>query len=357
MTTQTDPANVRTLVHDASGVEVESFFGCILDVNQSAQAVFPLHPSSDGPFGGALQSVLSLIRNAHQCLVAEIAFDPDVIGSGSTPGSSDKLAQRNLSLIASDNPGEAASRRIPNTFEVRPTPAAHAAAGFHDELMIDWGNVPDGSVARIYLPDTAPDEVLDLAKRLYRAGRLERIDGHTLRCRAGGITYVPVPAGAQINHAGLLTIDLPAGVKRGQSFHAVVRQLTHVGRATKKQGAGGPDVAEHVALTTAAAAGRLIVWEHVLGAFQVTIPISSRALLLDDEVRLLSCCGGSSTRSRRRTAGISRSRVTCRRSASASAGSAAIPARSSPIRTAFPADSSPAAACRAAPAGGSSPAR
>lgn len=288
MTTQTDPANVRTLVHDASGVEVESFFGCILDVNQSAQAVFPLHPSNDGPFGGALQSVLSLVRNAHQCLVAEIAFDPDAIGTGSTPGSSDKLAQRNLSLIASDNPGEAASRRIPNTFEVRPTPAAHAAAGFHDELMIDWGSVPDGTVARIYLPDTAPDEVLDLAKRLYRAGRFERLDGHTLQCRAGGITYVPVPAGAQINHAGLLTIDLPAGVKRGQSFHAVVRQFTHVGRVAKKRGADGPDVGEHVALTTAAAAGRLIVWEHVLGAFQVTIPISSRALLLDDEVRLLS---------------------------------------------------------------------
>ena len=288
MTTQTDPANVRTLVHDASGAEVESFFGCILDVNQSAQAVFPLNPSSDGPFGGTLQSVLSLVRNAHQCLVAEIAFDPDAINAGSTPASSDKLAQRNLSLVASDNPGEAASRRIPNTFEVRPTPALHAAAGFHDELMIDWGSVPDGSIARIYLPDTAPDEVLDLAKRLYRAGRLQRIDGHTLQCRAGGITYLPVPAGAQINHAGLLTFDLPAGVKQGQSFHAVVRQLTHIGRVAKKPPGGGPDVVEDVALTTAAAAGRLIVWEHVLGAFQVTIPISSRVLLLDDEVRLLS---------------------------------------------------------------------
>ena len=88
MTTQTDLANVRTLVHDASGAEVESFFGCILDVNQSAPAVFPLNPSGDGPFGGTLQSVLSLVRNAHQCLVAEIAFDPDVINAGSTPASS-----------------------------------------------------------------------------------------------------------------------------------------------------------------------------------------------------------------------------------------------------------------------------
>jgi hypothetical protein len=288
MTTQTDTANVRTLVHEPSGAEVESFFACILDVNQSAQAVFPLNPSTDGPFGGSLQSVLSLVRNAHQCLVAEIAFDPDVIGAGSTPASSDKLAQRNLSLIASDNPGEAASRRIPNTFEVRPTPAVHAAAGFHDELMIDWGSVPAGSVARIYLPDTSPDEVLDLAKRLYRAGRLERIDSHTLQCRTGGITYVPVPAGTQLNHAGLLTIDLPAGVERGQTFRAVVRQLTHVGRIAKRPQDGGLDVFEDAALTSAAAAGRVFVWEHVLGAFQVTIPISSRVLLLGDEVRLLS---------------------------------------------------------------------
>ena len=184
MTTQTDPANVRTLVHDATGAEVESFFGCILDVNQSAQAVFPLNPSSDGPFGGTLQSVLSLVRNAHQCLVAEIAFDPDAIAAGATPSTSDKLAQRNLSLVESDNPGGVESRRIPNTFEVRPTPAVHAAAGFHDELMIDWGNVPAGSVARVYLPDTAPDEVLDLAKRLYRARGLQRIDAHTLQMRA-----------------------------------------------------------------------------------------------------------------------------------------------------------------------------
>lgn len=291
MTTQTDPANVRTLVHDASGIEVESYFGCILDVNQPAQLVFPLNPSTDGPYSASRQSILSLVRNAHQCLVAEIAFDPDVISAGSTPGSSDKLAQRNLSLIASDNPGAAASRRIPNTFEVRPTPTAHAAAGFHDELMIDWGNVPDDSVARVYLPDTEPDEVLDLAKRLYRAGRLERLDGHTLQTRAGGITYIPVPAGAQINHAGLLTIDLPPGIKRGQSFHAVVRQFTHVGRASKRTQGVEPDALEHVALSaapSAAASGQLIVWEHVLGAFQVTIPISTRSLLLEDEVRLFS---------------------------------------------------------------------
>ena len=238
--------------------------------------------------------MLSLVRNAHQCLVAEIAFDPDAIAGGATPSTSDKLAQRNLSLIESDNPGAVESRRIPNTLEVRPTPAIHAAAGFHDELMIDWGNVPAGSVARLYLPDTTPDQVLDLAKRLYRARGLQRVDGHTLQVAAGGITYIPVPAGAQVNHAGLLTIDLPAGIHKGQHFSAVVRQLTHTGRVRKTPQApvdSRIDVlvaASHGSLAAAAASNRLLVWEVVLGAFQVTIPISSRALLLDGEIRLLS---------------------------------------------------------------------
>ena len=71
-----------------------------------------------------------------------IAFDPDTIPASATPSTADKLAQRNLSLVASDNPGGVESRRIPNTFEVRPTPVSHSNAGFHDELMIDWGNLP-----------------------------------------------------------------------------------------------------------------------------------------------------------------------------------------------------------------------
>ena len=294
MTTQTDAANVRTLVHDASGVEVEAFFGCILDINQPLQAVFPLNPSSDGPFGGALRSVLSLVRNSHQCLVAEIAFDPDAIAGGASPSTSDKLAQRNLSLVESDNPGGVESRRIPNTFEVRPTPATHANAGFHDELMIDWGNIPEGSVARVYLPDTAVDEVLDLARRLYRARGLQRLDGHTLQVAAEGITWIPIPAGAQVNHAGLLTIDLPAGIRKGQRFNAVARQITHTGRVRKASGGQVDTTADALlALRNQVAAGtnasnRVVVWQEVLGAFQVTIPISSRDLLFEGEARLLS---------------------------------------------------------------------
>ena len=299
MNEQLDPANVRDIDHDATGAEVEAFFGCVLDVNQPSQSVFPLNPSSDGPFTGALQSVLALTRNAHQCLVAEIAFDPDRIVAGQTPASSDKLAQRNLSQVESDNPGSVGSRRIPNTFEVLPTPAGHAAAGFHDELMIDWGNVPDGTVGRVYLPGTQPDEVLDLAKRLYRAQTLTRVDAHTIQLTAGDVSFIPVPAGTQLNHAGLLTIDLPPGVIRGQRFTAVVRQLTHKARARKRPD-GPVDTATDAvrtlaviapattAATTTPPTSRFAIWEEVTGAFQISIPVSTQTELVLAEIRLLS---------------------------------------------------------------------
>jgi hypothetical protein len=42
------------------------------------------------------------------------------------------------------NPGESASRRAIEPFEVRPTPATVSAGQLPDELMIDWTNVPAG---------------------------------------------------------------------------------------------------------------------------------------------------------------------------------------------------------------------
>lgn len=301
MDTQTDPANERDIPPDATGAEREAFFGCILDVNQPGQAVFPLNPSTDGPYSGTLLAVLELTRNAHQCLVAEIAFDPDLIQNGQSPASSDKLAQRNLSQVFSDNPGDPASRRIPNTFEVKPTPAPNVAAGYHDELMFDWGDLPAGSTARIYLPATDPEQVIDLARARYQARGLTRIDAHTIEVEAGGITYLAVPGGTQVNHAGLLTVDLPEGVTKGQRFTCVVRQLTHRGRVRKTTGgqidSSGPGDALAIALTHEAPAvataainvpGRIAIWEVVAGAFQVSIPISSRSALLADEIRLLS---------------------------------------------------------------------
>src|SRR5690606_23077008 len=105
------------------------------------------------------------IRNEHICLVSEIAFAPAPAQNGNTPSVSDKLAQRNLAIVESANPGFTFSRRVPQTFEIRPSPSRLE----NDELMFDWGNVPVGSVATLYLPGFDTNDILLLAAKKYRS--------------------------------------------------------------------------------------------------------------------------------------------------------------------------------------------
>jgi hypothetical protein len=284
MDTQTDIPNVQmTIAHNTTGAEIDRYFGCWLDINQPLQTHFPINPTNNGPYSGSLKSVLELVRNQHQCLVAEIAFDPDPISTGATPGTSDKLAQRNLSLVASANPGEVTSRRIPNAFEFKPTPGPLLQGP--DELMIDWGNTPVGSVARIYLPTVSVDEILEFAAKQYSAAKLTRIDDHTVECEVHRITYIPIPPGPSLNHTGLLTIDLPPGVRKGQMFHIIVRQITHAGRAIPVPQEPQIDVRSSV---SSLAATQNFNWRQVLGTFQISIPVQSKEVMLEPEERLLS---------------------------------------------------------------------
>lgn len=267
LTTQVDPANVLTMPPNASGVEVIRYFGCWLDINQT-QPQFPVQPTPvDGPYASGRQSIQDLIRNEHQCLVSEIAFTPAPAQNGSTPSVSDKLAQRNLAIVQSANPGLVFSRRIPQTFEIRPSTAKED----HDELMIDWGNVPEGSIATLYLPDIAVNDVLLLAARKYRTHRLLRIDEHTLRFNTGGINYVPIPF-TDGNLPGLLTVDLPEGIEKGQVFKVVVRQVT-----------GEQQVVTHAIADKSKRGVR-----HIVGSFQLTIPVRTKADILPGQQRLLS---------------------------------------------------------------------
>jgi len=92
--------------------------------------------------------------------------------------------------------------------------------------MIDWGNVPEGSTASIYLPAVSASEVLGLAARMYTVHNLTATDQHTLERPTGGTTYIPIPQGSGPNYAGLFSIQLALGVRRGQEFRVVVRQVT-----------------------------------------------------------------------------------------------------------------------------------
>lgn len=267
MTAQTDAPNVQAVPANPAGAEVVRYFGCWLDINQT-QPQFPIQPiPPDGPYTSGRVSIQDLIRNEHQCLVSEIAFSPAPAQNGSTPSVSDKLAQRNLAIVASANPGVVSSRRIPQTFEIRPS----ASRQDHDELMIDWGNVPAASVATLYVPGIAANEVLRLAARKYRSHRLVRIDEHTLMCGTGGITYLPIPF-TDANLAGMLTVDLPEGIEKGQAFTVVVRQVT----------------SDPQPVTRALAETHKPGVRRIVGSFQLTIPVRAKDEILPGQQKLLS---------------------------------------------------------------------
>jgi hypothetical protein len=294
MSQQTDEPNVRNITAHTDGSEVDTFFGCWLDINQpfkpgslTLNGVLPIIVDSrnpDGPFIGPLPGIpanlmtiqQAILRNLHQCLIAEIAFDPVPIPLGQNPANIDKLAQRNLAW------SDVGSALALTTFEMAPTAVGLPASQSPDELMIDWGNTPRGSVGSIYLPSASADSILATASRTYGSHRLSRTDAHTLHCSARGITYVPIPPGTPaVNLAALLTVTPPASLQQGQAFSSVVRQLTNA-------------FAQPVILargrrrTPAPAAPLIIEWRRVSGAFQLTVPVKAKAILLEPEERDLS---------------------------------------------------------------------
>ncbi|HYG11295.1 MAG TPA: hypothetical protein VD835_15210, partial [Pyrinomonadaceae bacterium] len=246
MQDQEDDLNKREMPGQGA-TETTRYFGCWLDFNQEKHH-FPLYPMGDGPYsedplaGGPLYSVLDLIRNYHQCLIAEIYFEDDKINFGDTPGSSDNLSQRNLVLEMSSNPGDEASRRVATTMWVRPSqvpkdtgvhPLARAAAGSaafrrlrHDELVIWWKNLPRGASIDLYMPSVDVDEMLRLSRYRASANPLLKVDAHTIRSTRRSVTYIPLPGGLTKLIPCLLSVQLPEGVTAGQEFRAVVQQYS-----------------------------------------------------------------------------------------------------------------------------------
>jgi hypothetical protein len=273
---------------------VWAYFGCFLNLYDSANTI-------DG------QQIQRWLNGTHHCIVAQIAFDdaPIVNSNGitATPESSDKLAQRNLQVTHSDNPGPASAHRVPQTFDIRPSRALQTLPGtlldYPDELMIDWGSVPEGSIATIYWPQLAAVDILSLANSLYASHLLSAADPNTIRFKVTkGVTYVPILPGGGENYAGLLTIDLPTTVVSGQEFNVVVRRIA----TRRSRSAGVPPVntgfnteappvllAVHAAaVNTAVVKGGNHNWRYVVGTFQVKIPVATRATMLVPEENTLA---------------------------------------------------------------------
>jgi hypothetical protein len=287
---QTDPPNVIDIMVNP-GQEVDTYFGCWLDINQPQQQFLPATPPAgnfDGPWNAIpLLSLNEVITRApHQCLIAEIRFDDTPIPAGATSATSDKLAQRNIAWLDGPNPGVVPSRRMPHPFEIRSSPTAVQTT---DELMILWGDTPRGSTASLYLPALNASDILNLADAMYTTHRLSIEDAHTIKCPVGGVTFIPIPKGTTRN-AGLMTVDLAEGIRRGQVFNIVVRQITEASAKFVPPPPPPPPPPQIAARLVQAVVNRhsRFRWRRLLGAFQITITISTKAQLLFREERLLA---------------------------------------------------------------------
>lgn len=287
MTMQPDTWNTKTL-NAAGSTESLEYFGCWLDFNQS-DPQFPVSVSGDGPFSGRVP-ITQLVRGIHTCLVAEIRYQPgaaDPIPNGATPASSDRLAQRNLCIVESDNPGNAATHTVSHTLLIKPSQANRKLSELpggngYDELVIRWNDVPLNTAASLYFPNWIADDVLQLAATLRPGPQLLlKVDANTIGCAARGTTYVPIPGRALSPIPGLLTLQLPPGVRSGQQFRVDLQQHS------------GPTFDEH-ADRLAQAEGRPQLNEYnlsarrVLSAFRMTVVVKAGDPLLEKVVRNLA---------------------------------------------------------------------
>jgi hypothetical protein len=305
LTTQPpDTPNVQT-ISPVTGKEIDTFYGCWLDMNQPTP-LFPQYveaadfDNKTGYFNNTphspfqIQSInAAFTRAPHQCLIAEIAFDDVPIPANADSSTSDKLAQRNLAYIDGPNPGAIDSRRMPHPIQIK---ASSAATKHVDEIMISWGNTPAGSTASIYLPGVTSAEILALADSLYPFHTLTAQDPQTIAMDIGPLTFVPIPRNTGFL-AGLLTVDLPPGIRDGDLYKIVVRQLTDASQLVRRGDppnnttdgrAAAAKVATRRALLLQRPKHQILTWRRVLGAFQIDLRISTKHKLLVPEERQLS---------------------------------------------------------------------
>ncbi len=159
-----------------------------------------------------------------------------------------------------------------------------------DELMIDWGTTPPGTVGTLYLPGVSSSEVMRLADRLYTRNRLKAADAYSVQIEiTGRVAYIPVPSGSIGDLAGLLTLDLPSHVRTGQTFRVVLHQVIDAPATRPRPGVNVPPPIVASRQPKAAAhlvnKGRVSVEavvqkrsnsRHILGAFQFSLLVQTR---------------------------------------------------------------------------------
>jgi hypothetical protein len=126
-----------------------------------------------------------------------------------------------------------------------------------DELMFRWNNLPRESRVTLYVPDVDARQIVAAAASRNGPHVLTADDADTIICRVGDVSYVPVPGPRALNIPGLISIELPPTVTKGQVFTVTVHQVSGLPRK-------------------------------IIGSFQVTIPVHTAAAILPRETRKLS---------------------------------------------------------------------
>ena len=142
----------------------------------------------------------------------------------------------------------------------------------------------------MYLSGVRASEVLDLAARNFNLQTLELVDDHTLSCKTGGVTYIPIPAGGVLDLAGLITLDLPARVRSGQTFQIVLRQVmdTPAPQPTTQQPGVTVTTARRNRVTEAVVERGPTPSRHILGAFEFAVQVKTASEILPGDQRNLT---------------------------------------------------------------------
>jgi Listeria-Bacteroides repeat domain (List_Bact_rpt) len=304
---QNNGVNNQTLVIPSGQNTLYGYYGCFLNLYDPNYKI-----------GG--QQIQAYLHGTHHCLVAQIAYDDAPIPTGVSPLGWDQLAQRNLQFTTVDNPGPAAAHRAPQTFDTKPSGPIGQPGGPGlppDELMIDWGNIPKGAVASLYWPAVSATEVIMLIRQWGRTAKISASDAHTLNIPIeGGTSYIPIPSGNGQNFAGLLTLELPLGIRTGQQFEVLIRRVSaQIGEVvppppTLQSGAplsaraqrgraaartSTPAKRSHALSLVAPriddvniGAQRPPLWRRVVGSFAIRIPVSTSTAMLAPEGTVLA---------------------------------------------------------------------
>lgn len=127
-----------------------------------------------------------------------------------------------------------------------------------DELLFSWNGLPADTVVSIFLPDVDLDALLEVAAQRPAPALYERLDDHTLRLRVlGEVSYLPLPPGRTSPIPGLLSVQLPFGVRAGRRWRITVQHICGVSR-------------------------------RIIGAFELNVPVRTGGQLLTTERRRLA---------------------------------------------------------------------